>query len=71
MYKLYQKSTDLAEANYTSFSPQTIKTIVSNSRDLLILVNKLAANFLFSGYQLKADTINEEIFFKTIKDISL
>ena len=62
---------DLAGANHLIFSPQAIKAIASNSRGLPRLVNKLATNSLLLGYQLKAETINEEIVFRATEDMRL
>lgn len=61
----------LAGANHPVFSPQAIKAIASNSRGLPRLVNKLATNSLLLGYQLKAETINEEIVFKASEEDEL
>lgn len=61
----------LAGANHPIFSPQAIKAIASNSRGLPRLVNKLATNSLILGYQLKAETINEEIVFKASEEAGI
>jgi len=62
---------ELAGANHPIFSPQAVKAIASNSRGLPRLVNKLATNSLLLGYQLKAETINEEIVFKASEEAGL
>lgn len=61
----------LAGAQHVIFSPQAQEAIALRSKGIPRLINSLALNSLLLGYQLKADTINEEIVFKTCEDNGL
>lgn len=61
----------LAGANHPIFSPQAMEAIALRSRGLPRLINNLATNSLLLGYQLKVDTINEEIIFRACEECGL
>lgn len=62
---------NLAGANHFIFSPQAIEAIALRTRGLPRLINNLADASLILGYQLNAETINEEIIFKASQECSL
>nr|WP_202820015.1 AAA family ATPase [Calderihabitans maritimus] len=61
----------LAGANYDIFSAQAIEAITSRSRGWPRLINKLAVNSLLLGYQMRSETIDEEIVFKAAQEAGL
>lgn len=62
---------NLAGASHSIFSLQAVEAIALRTRGLPRLINNLADASLILGYQLKADTINEEIVFKASEECGL
>ncbi|RQD75901.1 MAG: AAA family ATPase [Candidatus Syntrophonatronum acetioxidans] len=62
---------ELAGANYDIFSATAIEALASRSRGWPRLINSLAVNSLLLGYQLKVETIDEDIVFKACEEAGL
>lgn len=62
---------ELAGVNHPIFSPQAIEAISLRSKGLPRMINNLAVSSLLLGYQLKTETVNEEIVFQACDENGL